>query len=168
MWLASFVFHVYAQDEVQVWIINCDYNAGHQISFRKIFLLHWHMYLRIIEEASDLKSIAIRLRRWVVCFTSLVWLYAFFYLRKRLTGEEWMINKPGAYLPEVYEEVKHVQNKFWSCYFLPSHLNVPRIGSLTHVNSLSRILLPCISVGLKQNLLCIILTGIIMVIDNQI
>ncbi|XP_061169196.1 major vault protein-like [Saccostrea echinata] len=30
--------------------------------------------------------------------------------KKRVTGEEWMINKPGAYLPDVYEEVVSVQN----------------------------------------------------------
>ncbi|XP_048766942.2 major vault protein-like [Ostrea edulis] len=33
--------------------------------------------------------------------------------RKRLTGEEWMINKPGAYLPDVYEEVVSVE-KCWT------------------------------------------------------
>lgn len=36
------------------------------------------------------------------CFT-----FSFFFNSKHVTGEEWMINQPGAYLPDVYEEVRN-------------------------------------------------------------
>lgn len=41
------------------------------------------------------------------CFSVILFHIFFFFNSKHVTGEEWMINQPGAYLPDVYEEVRN-------------------------------------------------------------